>query len=138
MSGKAVTRGRKNGAGNRHKTMPRAATRTGKKTASARAAMPAASKPATVKTPPRKAAALTPSSSKAGAARKPSAGKPQVAPRLDADVELERDAALNVARKDPSPLRTEDDDLDWMTEEDDPRKQIVEDDEEGDTHHDEW
>lgn len=135
MTGKAVTPGRKNAAGDRRKTMPRAATRTSKKTASARAQMPTALKPATRKAPPRKAVALTPSGQKAASARRPAANKPEVTLRPDVD-ELERD--LDTARKDAAALRIEDDDLDWLTEEDDPRKQIVEDDEEWDTHHDEW
>ncbi len=123
MTGKAGARARKDAAGTRRKTLPRAATRTGRKTASARARLQAAAKPATAKVP----------------ARRPAAARPHGVPPSPADADLERDARLNALRREAATLRAEDDDdLDWLAEDDDPRKQIVEDDEEGDAHHDEW
>jgi len=130
MNGKAVTRARK----------ARAATRTGKKTASAREPMQAAPKPATTKAPVRKPVALTPFSRKSAPARRLTAGRPEITMHPDVDEDVERNARLGAGRKDAGALHVEDDDdLDWLTEDDDdPRKQIVEDDEEPDAHHDEW
>lgn len=136
MTRKIATRGRKDGAGHRSKPTSRAATRTGKKTASARALTPAAPVPAPMPAAPkaaaRKPATLDPHSGKPAPARRRAAGRPDVMTRLDKDAELEREARLDA--------RTEDDeDLDWLTDEEDPRKQIVEDDEDGDPHHhEEW
>ena len=130
MTRKAVTRARRDAAGNRRKSMPRAATRTGKKTASARAPVQAVLNPATPMTPARKPGAPR---------RRPAAARQPVMPHPHTDADLGRDARLGAATKEAAAPRTEDDDdLDWLTEEDDPRKQIVEDTEEWDAHHDEW
>ncbi len=129
MNGKGVTRGRK----------ARAATRTGKKTASAREPMQAAAKPATAKVPVKKPAALTPFGRKPAAARRLTAVRPGITMHPDVDEDAERDARLGAARKGAGALHVEDDeDLDWLTEDEDPRKQIVEGDEEPDAQHDEW
>jgi hypothetical protein len=129
MNGKAVTRARK----------ARAATRTGKKTASAPEPMQAAPKPATTKASVKKPAALTPFGRKPAPARRLTAGRPEITTHRDMDEDAERDARLGVGRKGTGALHVEDDDdLDWLTEDEDPRKQIVEGDEEPDAHHDEW
>ena len=117
----------------------RAATRTGKKTASARAPMQAAPKRATAKAPVRNSVALPPSSRRTAAARKATAGRPEGKIRPEFDADVERDGDFGAARKDTAARHIEEDeDLDWLTEDDDPRKQIVEGDEEPDAHHDEW
>ena len=137
MTGKGVARARKDAAERRTKTMPRAAVRTGKDTASARSPVPAA-KPATPKTPLRKPAPLNSSARKLPRAHKGAMNTPERLPHPNADADRERDARL-AAMKDSAALRADDeDDLEWLDEEDDPRKQIVEDDEEWDAHHDEW
>ena len=129
MNGKAVTRARK----------ARAATRTGKKTASAREPVQAAPKLAAAKAPVRKPAALTPFSRKTAPGRRPMSGRPEIAMHPDVDEDVERNARLGAGRKDAGGVHVEDDDdLDWLVEDDDPRKQIVEGDEEPDAHHDEW
>ena len=137
MTRRVVTRGRKDAAGHRSKTS-RAATRTGKKTASARALRPAA--PVAVPLPATpKPVTLTPHSRKPAPARTRGAGTPDVMTRLDKDAELEREARLDAARKDTAARTEDDEDLDWLNDEEDPRKQIVEDDEDGDPlHHEEW
>lgn len=138
MTGKGVVRARKDAAERRTKSMPRAAVRTGKETASARSAVSPTAKPATPKTPPRKPASLNSSARKLPRAPKRAMNTPARMLHPNADAERERDARL-AAMKDAAALRAEDeDDLDWLEEEDDPRKQIVEDDEEWDAHHDEW
>lgn len=138
MTGKAVARARKDAAERRTKTMPRAGVRTGKKTASARTLMPPAAQPATAKTSTRKPAALEASGRKPSRANKRAMNAPERVLHRDANAERERETRL-APMKDPAPVRAEDeDDLDWLEEEDDPRKQIVEDDEEWDAHHDEW
>lgn len=138
MTGKAVARGRKDAAGRRTKTMPRAAVRTGKKTASARSPVSPAAPPATPKIPARKPAALNSPGRKLPRGQKRAMDTPARVLRPNADAERERDARL-AAMKEAAAVRAEDeDDLDWLEDEDDPRKQIVEDDEESDAHHDEW
>jgi hypothetical protein len=143
MTRRVVTRGRKDGAGHRSKPTSRAATRTGKKTASARAVMPAAPvpvpMPVTPKTRAPKPVTPTSDSRKSAPARGRAAGRPDVMTRLDKDAEREREARLDAARKDTAARTEDDEDLDWLTDEEDPRKQIVEDDEDGDPHHhEEW
>lgn len=143
MTRRVVTRGRKDGAGHRSKPTSRAATRTGKKTASARALRPAAPVPVPMPTTPKTAApkpvTLTSQSRKPAPARRRAAGSPDVMMRLDKDAELEREARLDAARKDAAARIEDDEDLDWLTDDEDPRKQIVEDDDDGDPHHhEEW
>jgi len=105
MIRKAASRVRKPAATHRAKTAaPRAGTRTGKKTASARA-VKVATRPAAQ----RKAPAT--------------AGAPfRIVEQLD---ELRRDQVQTVTAE-------EDDDFDWLAEDEDPRSQIVEDDDEDD------
>jgi len=115
MTRKTTTRGRKAGTARAAKPAPRSATRTGKKTSSARAT---------------KAARAT-------AERKRPATRPAAAARKAA-----RDVATEELKREPVPVAHAEDDeeIDWLAEDEDPRSQIVEgdDDDWSSNHEDEW
>jgi hypothetical protein len=113
MTRKVATRGRKKAEQSR-RPAPRSTSRTGKKTASARAAHTAGPKPA---------------ERKSAGARKTALRGPSQSVKIE---EHETDQVR--------PIRgEEDEDLDWLAEEEDPRSQIVEDDDELDgNHEEEW
>lgn len=95
--------------------------------------------PATPKPAAPKPVTLTPQSRKPAQARRRAASRPDVMMHLDKDAELEREARLDAGGKDAAARTEDDEDLDWLTDDEDPRKQIVEDDEDGDPlHHEEW
>lgn len=111
MTRKAA-RGRKGAAGRSGKSEPRAASRTGKKTASARVARPAA--------------------------RKPAERERERERRAGARAPERAVAEKRVIEQVPAVRPEEDEDLDWLTEdEEDPRSQIVEDDDEWERNHEE-
>jgi hypothetical protein len=115
MTRKAAARGRR-GAGRRmSKTASRTTTRTGKKTASARAAHPAGRKPA---------------ERKRGPARGTGVRAPERAVAVE-ERETDQTSGMNAES---------DEELEWLTDEDeDPRSQIVEDDDEWESdHEEEW
>jgi len=107
MIRKAASRVRKPVAAHRAKAAPRASTRTGKKTAIARG----------VKVAPRPAA------------QQKGPASPAAPFRI-----VEQDRALDDLRRDQVQTLTaeEDEDFDWLAEDEDPRSQIVEDDDEDD------
>lgn len=115
MTRKAAARGRR-GAGRRvTRTASRTTSRTGKKTASARAAHPAGRKPA---------------ERKRGPEREPDVRTPEHG------VALEERGTEQVS----DPGLEHDEDLEWLTDEDeDPRSQIVEDEDDWERdHEEEW
>jgi len=101
MTRKAAARGQKGTARGQRKPAPRTAIRTGKKTASARALEPAAQAPTTEQR------------------------RSTRAPVLRA---LDQEPAKRDAKTEPvhAPHAEEDEDLDWLSEDEDPRSQIVE------------
>ena len=105
MTRKATTGGRKTQPARAAKPAQRSATRTGKKTASARA----------------KSAGAT-------VERKRPVGRPATSGKTKPDVETEE------LKREPLPAAhvEDDDDIDWLAEDEDPRSQIVEGDD------DEW
>ncbi len=115
MTRKTASRGRKAGAPRAAKSTSRAGTRTGKKTASARAAKPASRGTVERKRPETRETA-----------------NPGIAHGPDPE---------ELRREDLPAVRAEDDeDLDWLEEDEDPRSQIVEDDDDdwGTPGDDEW